>query len=167
MSRLIPLTQGKYATVDDADFEYLNQWKWHYKPSGDNGYAVRKQYEGKGGNSKRGYYCRSIPMHRLIMDSPEGMDVDHINGVGLDNQRKNLRVCTHQENLQNSAHRSDNTSGYRGVTWDKKLKKWFVRCTANGVNHHVGYFLDVKEAALAYNVVAKKYYGEYARFNIV
>lgn len=98
--KLIPLTQNKFAKVDDANYEWLNSFKWHYKRSAcGNGYAVRKEYLGKGGNSKRGYSYRSIQMHRLIVDAPEGMDVDHKDGDGLNNSRNNLRVCTHMQNI--------------------------------------------------------------------
>lgn len=83
-----------YALVDDENFEWLNQWKWSHLKSYDyTGYVVKR---------KNGF----ILMHRLIMDTPKGMEVDHINGNSLDNRKENLRNCTHQQNQCNQRKRN-------------------------------------------------------------
>src|SRR5687768_11145590 len=99
MTKQISLTQGKFATVDDADFDHLNQWKWHFSHYG---YARRT-------TSSRFGRQKFIFMHREIMQAPDGMDVDHINCNKLDNRRQNLRLCTRADNLRNRNKQSNNT----------------------------------------------------------
>ena len=110
--RHILLTQGKKAIVDDEDFEWLSKWKWQYK-TGTNG-----KYKYPGYASK----WKGARMHRLIINAPKGIDVDHINGNGLDNRKKNLRLVNKFQQNQNSIKRRDNTSGYRGVNFFKPRK---------------------------------------------
>lgn len=147
----IPLTQGKIALVDDGDFEWLNQWKWCC--SGD-GYAKRLDVGRK-----------TILMHRIIAETPAGMDTDHINGDTLDNRRENLRVCSHHQNTQNRGINRNNVSGKKGVYWRKDMEKWRVVIKVNYQPIHVGYFDDLEEASRAYDEAAKKYRGEFARLN--
>lgn len=147
----ILLTQGKYALVDDADFKWLNQWKWH---------AVKR---GKCWYARRGS-APQIYMHRLIMNNPEKMDIDHINDNGLDNQRHNLRICTHRQNLQNSRKRINATSKYKGTYYAKigeRRKRWVATICGRAI----GYFSTEKEAALAYDDAAKRNFGLFARTN--
>ena len=165
-TKKILLTQGKYAIVDEGDFEWLSQWKWHAVRKRDKYYATRKVMLAYNRETKK-ITNQTIYLHRLLMGEPMGKEVDHRDGDSLNNCRFNLRECTHMQNLQNRPTRTIAKSGYKGVTWDKVLKRWFVRCTANGYNHHVGYFYDVKEAALAYNKAALEYHGDFARLNDV
>jgi hypothetical protein len=142
MVKKIELTQGKYTIVDDEDYEFLNQWQWHVnrkkcKTSSDLLYA--KRFE------KR----KTITMHRLILNAPKGMDVDHINGNGLDNRKCNLRIVSHRENMQNLT-KFKGTSKYPGVYWHKEKQKWHVKFKIGEKNHHVGYFVDEKKAYDAY-----------------
>jgi len=91
----IKLTQGKFAIVDDADYNWLNQWKWYAKicSNGKRIYVARFQrINGK---------PTTIYMHRIITNCPEDKEVDHINGDSLDNRRKNLRIVTRSENSNN------------------------------------------------------------------
>jgi len=88
----IKLTQGKSAQVDNEDFEYLDQFKWQAHWDGYNWYAVRTVYNPK----------RLIIMHRVIMKTPDNLEVDHVNHNGLDCQKNNMRNCTHGENMMNS-----------------------------------------------------------------
>jgi hypothetical protein len=147
----IPLTQGKFALVDDEDFEWLSQWRWHFDHKG---YAIRDTQE------------HTIYMHRLIANIPEGLFTDHINGNGLDNRRKNLRPCNTAQNSANQRIRKDNTSGYKGVTWDTERKIWAAQCHTVGRKHiFLGRFENIEDAARAYDKKAIELHGEFARTN--
>src|SRR4030066_2184242 len=111
----IKLTRGKVAIVDDEDYEWINQWKWHCNGQG---YAERHcDIPGK---------RTMIKMHRLILNTPNGMETDHINHNRLDNRKSNLRVRTRSQNAINTPIRSSNTSGKKGVDWKKNVGKWRV-----------------------------------------
>jgi hypothetical protein len=149
--KLLPLSKGRFSKVDDDVFDYLNQWHWTYSGT----YAVRHT----GVWPKN---LKKIYLHRFIMNTPDGMDTDHINGDKLDNQRGNLRVCTHAQNLANGKHRSNNTSGFKGVCWSKQQNKWQVHIWKDGKNFSLGYFSDINEAVNAYKQASKEYHGEFA-----
>jgi len=150
--RYIPLTQGKFAIVDAADYERVSQYKWHLSRQGSNLYAHRKP---------RGH---TVPMHRFIMNPPKGMVVDHIDGNGLNNRRCNLRICTQRQNVHNSRP-SGEASAYKGVRWDKSRQRW-IAAIYDGTRHiHVGRFDDEAEAARAYDRKALELFGEYAYLN--
>lgn len=150
----IKLTQGKYTLVDDADFEWLNQWKWHAIKNYNKFYALRTEKE------------KNIRMHRFILNPPFKKEIDHINGDGLDNRRENLRICTHSENLKNREKQSNNLSGFKGVCWNKSDKRWVGQIFLKGKKCiYLGFFKTKEEAALAYNQAAKKYFGEFAKLN--
>ncbi|KKN21672.1 hypothetical protein LCGC14_0923000 [marine sediment metagenome] len=154
----IKLTQGKFAIVDDADYVWLNQWKWcAYKPPTGGFYAKRK---GSG---------RTILMHRQILGLGPGdkRQGDHIFHNTLDNRRNNLRICTGQENQRNRKPRSNTTSGYKGVSWHNRIKKWQVHIQVNRRRKHLGYFVLELDAALAYNKAAKELYGVFVYLNPV
>lgn len=154
-----PLTKGYEAIVDDSDFEYLNQWKWHYHV-----YARRWEQVNK--------KPISITMHRLLLEAEEGEFVDHINRNKLDNRRSNLRLCTKGGNIQNVGLRQDNTSGLKGVSWYNPsnytpTKRWVARIYHSGKNRTIGYYHTKTEAAIAYNQEATKWFGEFAFLNYV
>jgi hypothetical protein len=149
----IMLSRGKVALVDEEDFDYINQWKWHYS---DAGYAVRHPI---GQNRKLLY------MHREIINTPANMETDHINNNRLDNRRINLRICTHSENMHNGKIPIANTSGYKGVRMPKNSKKWEVRIKVNGKGIYLGVFKDVIEAAHVYDNAANVYHGKFAKTN--
>ena len=155
MTKIIPLSKGKRAIVDDADFERLAAFKWFYH---SRGYAVRNLYSPNKG---------VMLMHRQILCGPASMDTDHINGDKLDNRRCNLRIATRADNIHNVGRRSSNTSGFKGVDWQKKCSKWRARVFVNGRERHVGYFDSPEDAAVAYNSAASEHYGEFARLNDV
>jgi hypothetical protein len=152
MSRDIPLTKGKVAIVDDEDYEWLSQWKWHCSHV----YAVRRPYYGP--NKKR----RLIYMHRLILNTPDDMEVDHINLNGLDNRRCNIRNCTRSQNVENTSVRRDNNSGKKGVGWKKSNQKWIARINQNGKHIHIGCYDNLDEAADAYYKKSVELFGEFA-----
>jgi hypothetical protein len=105
-------------------------------------------------------------MHRLIMNTPKGMDTDHINGDSLDNRRCNLRICTHAQNQRNLKKILGNNK-YKGVSLFKKTQKWRARIQINRMGLHLGYFDTEEEAAKAYNEAAEKHFGEFSRINII
>ena len=144
----IPLTQGKYTLVDEEDYNWLSQWKWYCSRDGYNEYARNGTF--------------GVGMHRIIMDAPSGKEVDHIDGDGLNNQKSNLRIVTHQQNRWNYKKPRNNTSGYKGVHWHIQHKKWQAKIKVNVKRIYLGYFDDIKLAALAYNQAAQKYFGEFA-----
>ena len=152
----IPLTRGKFALVDDEDYEWLNQWKWFYH---NQGYAVRNQWNPVTKKSTK------ISMHREIMKPSKGMIVHHINHNGLDNQRCNLRVCTAAWHNQNSRPSKHNSSKYKGVSWDKRRKKWKAYITHKGKRINLGCYIDEEDAARAYDKKAIELYGKNARTN--
>ena len=158
----IPLTKGQFALVDDQDYQWLNQWRWRYHKStnGKTGYAFRNERIGPG---KR----RHVSMHRLIMGAGEKQEVDHVDTNGINNQRSNLRVCTRTQNRSNLSAYRTNTSGFKGVSWDKGARKWAARIAAKGRRIHLGLFTNKIEAAHAYNQAALRYHGEFAHLNNV
>jgi len=110
---------------------------------------------------------RRATLHRLIMNPPADMEVDHKNGIRTDNRKTNLRICTTLENRRNSAMPSDNTTGYKGIYYCKDRKKWAARIQTGKKNKTIGRFDTKEEAAKAYNEAAIKYHGEFARLNVI
>lgn len=144
----IPLSQGKFALVDDDMYETINKRPWQLSTKG---YAV---------NRSRGV---TTHMHRLVLPPPDGMFIDHIDGDKLNNQRSNLRVCTNQQNHANRGLNKNNTSGYKGVIVNGS--KWEARIKFNYKTLHLGSFSDIIDAAQMYNAKAKELFGEFARLN--
>ncbi len=151
MSKEITLSRSKVAIVDDADYEWLSQWKWLYITSG---YAVRRYMV----NKKQ----RASSMHRLIMNAPADMEVDHINRNKLDNRRCNLRFATTAQNQQNRTP-TLHTSVFKGVT--RSRWGWKVTIATGGKNVHLGYHPTQRIAAAIYNIAAIRYFGEFASLN--
>jgi hypothetical protein len=140
MAKEIQLTQGKVALVDDEDYDYLNQWKWYVCNKRFKFYAVRNITIS---NNKQ----TIISMHRVIMKPDKDMLIDHLDGNTFNNQKKNLRICTHSENMRNSKIPINNTIRF------------------NNKKNYLGSFNDPVDAARAYNAAALKYHGEFAHLN--
>ena len=151
---LIPLSRGTFTIVDTKNLRMLNLYKWYMARS--YGY---KRYARRAENGK------TIYMHREIMNAPDGMGVDHINGNGLDNRRENLRFCTIAQNRMNSVKIIAKSSGFKGVEWHKSHHKWRARITAAKKEIHIGYFNTELDAAEAYDEKALELFGEFAKPN--
>jgi len=151
-TRYIALTKGKFAIVAAADFERLNKYKWTASKGAGTWYA-RRQSRGK-----------TIFMHREIMQAPDGLVVDHIDGNGLNNHPRNLRLCTHRQNAYNS-RTARGTSRYKGVCYDPDTGKWRASINHRGKHYHLGLFDTEIEAAHAYDAKARALFGEYAYLN--
>lgn len=141
-----------YAVVDE-EFAWLDEYKWFLS---DGGYAVR--------NSRyvRGERRHTVRMHREILDTPDHLETDHINGNRLDNRLVNLRPCTGAENSRNRK-KQKGSSKYKGVTWRKSSNKWLAQIRVNKKSIHLGEFDDENEAAESYRKAAKELFGEFAR----
>ena len=150
----IPLTQGKFALVDDADFDWLNQWKWHFS----HGYAVRREWIVKG----RGI---TVWMHKQILEPARGMITDHRDTNKLNNQRYNLREATKSQNGMNRLSSRGSSSRFKGVSWYENRGKWVSQIMVNGKNKNLGHHLSEIDAAEAHNKAALEYQGEFARLN--
>jgi hypothetical protein len=150
--KTLHLSQGKTAIVDDEDYERVSSRKWHYNC----GYVKTNDYS-------NGHII--IKLHRFILNAPENMIVDHINGDKLDNRKENLRLCTQNENTKNARKRASATSKYKGVSFPKTRNKWQVQIQLNKKKMHVGYYTDEIEAAKAYDKKAAELFGEYAVLN--
>lgn len=161
--RLIPLTQKKFAIVDADDYEYLSQFKWFFHKGGISktgafyGYAERKQ--------RIGGKDTAIRMHRVINKTPDGLYTDHVNGNTLDNRKINLRTATSTQNQMNRKSAEGSSSRFKGVHWNKTNKHWQARLKADGKERTIGTFKSEIDAAKAYNEVAEKEFGQYARLN--
>lgn len=147
------------AFIDDEDYKLVETYKWRRNAQG---YAVSRLYTRI---AKGIRHATDIRMHRLIMGEPTGMEVDHIDNNGLNNQRGNLRVAAHWQNLANRPIQKNNTSGYRGVTWSKQNKKWYAQIYVDSKTISLGFYDDIKDAARAYNEAAIERYSEFARLN--
>lgn len=160
----IKLTKNQVALVDDADYEWLIQWKWQAKKSKRSNcyYAVR----GSWNNIKK--RTDEIGMHRVILNTV-GTKIccDHIDRNGLNNQRYNLRIATHSQNCANIAKRKNATSKYMGVSLRKATGRWRAEIRKNWKGIRLGEYVNEIDAAIAYNNAAIKLHGEFANLNKV
>jgi len=146
---------GKFTIVDDENYEWLNQWRWHCEKTG---YAARSAIDKSGKKTL-------IRMHRFILDTPKGMESDHKDLNKLNNQRYNLRICTTAQNQQNQKIKKGGTSKYKGVYWFKEKNNWCVQIKNNGNQVFIGRYDSEIEAAKKYDEKAKELFGEFARLN--
>ena len=156
----IKLTQGKVAIVDDIDYNWLSQWKWHVVEKNRNFYAVRKS-SNKNGKRHTIYMAREI----LGLELGDRKQGDHRNHNTLNNCRDNLRICPYPQNQYNQNLRRGCSSTFKGVHWDKFTKRWMVQIMASGRRINLGRFNNEIEAANIYDIAAKKYFGEFANTN--
>lgn len=148
----ISLAGGHPATIVDADAGaavFARNWYLHsgkYAASGPRT-SVR------------------VFLHRLLLQVPEGMFVDHINGDKLDNRRCNLRAATAHQNARNRANHQKTSSRFKGVYFHKHTRKWKGTIHVDGKHSHLGLFANEEDAARAYDAAARQHYGEFARLN--
>lgn len=152
-TELIALNKGEAAIVDRELVPVLSRFEWRLT---SDGYAVAF-IDG-----------RNVLMHRVVNETPEGVETDHINRNRLDNRRSNLRNATHSQNMQNRGKRSGTRSQYRGVILTRSRQMglmWQARITANGKLHIIGNFKGEIEAAQAYDNACRALHGDFAQTN--
>ena len=143
----IPLTQGKSAWVDHADYESLRNFNWYACRSRNNFYARRVEKP-------------KIRMHSFIVAASSGQVIDHINCNTLDNRRSNLRIVTYSQNAANRTGANKNSfSGVRGVCWNKKISKWQAYIKFNYRHIHLGVYENIKNAKEARKKAEEKYFA--------
>lgn len=161
--KLIPLTKGKFAKVDDEDFEWLSQWKWQakLKQGKKDWYAIRYKYAPVDRQTM-------VSMSRLIMKAPDGVLIDHWNGDTLDNQKGNLRPATQAQNQHNQRRlRKDNTSGKKGVYLNTRSGRYVAQIFVATKRQYIGTFDTAQQAADAYDLFACAMFGQFAAPNTV
>ncbi len=148
----VPLTRGYEAVIDAGDVALVDGMHWQAKPGRRDTHTV---YAASG--------IASNKMHRIVMSAPDGMEVDHIDGNGLNNRKSNLRLSTREQNRWNVSKRPDNTSGHKGVTFEKETGKWLACIRAFGVQKKLGRFKCPTSAAIAYAKASREMHGEFGR----
>lgn len=145
------LVCGKYYLMDNCDYvDIYQKAKW----SVQRGYLVQHPQ------------CGGQRFHRLVMNAQPGQSVDHKHGDKADNRRKSLRICTHSQNMHNRrVIAANNSSGFKGVSWNRQGGKWVAQICKDGKNRLIGRFACKIEAARAYNEAALTLHGEFARLN--
>lgn len=154
--KLVPVGKSDFAMVDDDDYDTLSKFKWGLRTKGQNKYAQTWSSERQ----------RCIMMHRMIMRPQKTQMVDHIDRNGLNNQKTNLRVCTHEQNMRNAVFPKRNgfkNSTYKGVT--RNHKNWKARISVCGEQVYIGTFRTEEAAARAYDKYASRVSGSFARLN--
>jgi hypothetical protein len=142
--------------VDGEDFDFLNQFYWQVDK-----YNSVQTHGGHG--------IGRILLHRLLMNPDKEVEVDHIDGNRLNNQKSNLRFATSSQNKVNRGARKDNKSGYKGVSWHSQRKCWTARIQNPETKkyQHLGLFKTKEEAAQVYNTFASQFFGTFAWLNRV
>jgi hypothetical protein len=143
--REIKLNNIKFTIIDDEYFDYINQWKWFW----DGRYCTRTDKNGK-----------KIYLHRVINKTPVGLLTDHINGNKLDNRKCNLRTVTYSENFINMPKKVNNTSGHKGVSFEKFSNSWRAFIGVNGKCIRLGRFKKIEDAIYARKMAENLYYAK-------
>jgi AP2 domain len=157
--KLLPLTRGLFAIIDAADYDWLSRWHWYAIKARNGFYAVRHAL------TKKKITGKHVYLHRFILglkDSDERQG-DHRNGVTLDHRRKNLRPASEEENKRNCKMHRTNTSGRKGVYYDKIRKKWVAQIKFENKTIMLGRFSTFEEACAVREAAEKKYHGDFAR----
>ena len=154
----VPLTKGYSAVIDAADARWVGEWNWcvHEMKRADG--TVRAVYALRNDASCTRY------LHREILGpSAVGLEVDHIDGDGLNNRRANLRPALRAQNMHNQRRRKDNKSGVKGVSWLRRERLWVAAVYLHGKQKRIGYFSSLDEAAAAVATARARLHGDFAR----
>ena len=152
----IPLTQGKKAIIDLDDVPIVSGFSWWINAHKKSTYAIRSVRISPN-------VWSTIYMHRLIMNAPDNLQVDHISGDGLDNRRSNMRLVTIAQNRRNQRINNRNSSGFKGVSFHAQSGKWRAMIGHLGTMRHIGLFECPVDAHIAYCKESKRLHGEYGR----
>lgn len=153
-----PMFPNTFTMVDDADYEWLSKYNWSaWRNRNGMLYATRRL--------KQGGKWKHRKMHKDILGVGDGGCVDHANTNSLDNQRRNLRPCTNAQNQHNARLSRTNTSGFKGVHWHKSEYRWRTRIYIEKKQRQIISHICVFRAAYAYDSMAVKTRGEFARIN--
>jgi hypothetical protein len=150
----VTLTQGYEAIIDAADLHLIDDWNWTASISEWHVCAYRRRHKSLGRPS---YF----PMHRQILQAPIGVEVDHIDGNALNNTRRNLRIATSQENKRNRRRNKNNTTGFKGVTYDKSRNTYNASMMVDRKRVSLGRYASPTEAYQAYIEAASSKFGEF------
>ena len=151
----VTLTRGYEAVIDSADVPLVDGFNWCALVHKNAVYARRADCSG--------IKQRAVYLHRVILGEPDGMDVDHRDGDGLNNRRNNLREATRSQNMCNQRISSRNTHGLKGVHWHKAAGKWQAHIKLNGRNRHLGLFTTPEAAYAAYCDASTRLHGDFGR----
>lgn len=161
----IKLTKGKVALIDDGDYERVSQHNWQAsrslsKPSWRprKWYAVRRIWLPELKTKE------TLFLHRFLLNPPDHLEVDHINGDSLDCRRSNMRLATPAQNRMNRGPQINSASGYKGVC--QRGSRWEAQIRVNGKKLNLGCFSTPTEAARIYDQAARKHFGEFAYINL-
>lgn len=146
-------SKGEEFYFDLEDYELIKQYHWF---SDKDGYIKSDDKLGK---------QRNLLMHRLVMNCPEDMIVDHIKHNRRDNRKSKLRILSYSNNNMNQCKRINNTSGVTGVSFYKNSNKWNAYITVNYKKINLGYYINFEEAVEARKRAEEKYFGEYSYDN--
>lgn len=149
--------------IDEEDLGLWNAYRWYaYSTDGSTVLRVQTKRDASEGKKTTKY------LSRLILNAPQGQEVDHKNGDPLDNRRSNLRLATRQQQCRNMPKvKANATSRYKGVCWFAAKKRWLARIFVDGKPIYLGYHRSEIDAARSYDDAAKRIFGEFARTNDV
>lgn len=161
----VPLSRERgWTLISEEDLPSVALYKWTLNTKGRENRTHYAKTDTRTATGKR-----SLSLHRYLMSPADDLMVDHINGDGLDNRRDNLRICTLAENRRNERKRIPTdgkaSSPFKGAIWDAERNLWQGRINIAGATTNLGRFSDEQDAALAYDIAAKKAFGPFARLN--
>ncbi|MGL6208700.1 MAG: hypothetical protein ACRC14_02580 [Paracoccaceae bacterium] len=157
----VPLTKGYEAIIDAVDVPLVEGWNWRAQVSRRPDGSIRAVYATREAHED-GKSC-AVYMHRTLLSVTPETDGDHIDGNGINNRRANLREATAAQNQHNQRTRADNTSGVKGVDWNKGRQKWRARIKINKQSVLLGLFTSIADAAKAYADASAKHHGKFGR----
>lgn len=159
--KVIALTKGIVAVVDDVDFPRVVQFKWRAMRSASGKYW----YACRSAPRQKGAIRQTILLHRFIMEPPVGYEVDHVDRDGLNCTRANMRICRRAENSRNRGPNPGGTSRFKGVHWRNDIRKWYAGIMFQDHHYYLGCHTTEEEAARQYDVKARELFGGFAALN--